>query len=201
MPAAGPRSTSTSPDELRSAPHAAAAGHDAWARMPATTRTRIPHGEPDDGGVARVPTTGCLTAKTILFGRWAQKQPRSPRTSTAERRRGARLPPCTYTRHMVPPPCRGPAALALRTVSRPSLARVHGREVAGVCVIRVFPVLFFGAAGAKVAAVAANQHRRAKARREAAPMHACTFCGAAAVPWAGRVGPKGRFSAVPSAGP
>jgi hypothetical protein len=63
------------------------------------------------------------------------------------------------------------------------------------------PPIFFGAAGAKAAAVAANPRRRAEARREAAPTHLCTPRGATAVPWAGRVGPKGRFSAVPSAGP
>ena len=55
--------------------------------------------------------------------------------------------------------------------------------------------------GAKAAAVAANQRRRVEARREAVPTHLYTSRGAAAVPWAGRVGPKGRFSAVPSAGP
>jgi hypothetical protein len=49
---------------------------------------------------------------------------------------------------------------------RPFLARVPGREVAGVRVIRVFSTLF-GAAGAKVAAVAANPRRRAEARCEA----------------------------------
>ena len=54
---------------------------------------------------------------------------------------------------------------------------------------------------AKAATVAVNQHRRAEARREAAPAHLYTPCGAVTVPRAGRVGPKGRFSAVPSAGP
>jgi hypothetical protein len=88
---------------------------------------------------------------------------------------------------VVPPPCRGPAALALRAVSRPFLARVPDREVAGVRVIRVFPTLF-EAIGAKATAVAASPRRRAEARREAAPAHSCTSSGAAVVPWAGRVG-------------
>ena len=77
--------------------------------------------------------------------------------------------------------------MALRAVSRPFLARVPGREVVGDRVIRGFPILL-GAAGAKAAAVAANPRRRAAARREAAPTHLYTARGAAAVPWAGRVG-------------
>jgi hypothetical protein len=43
--------------------------------------------------------------------------------------------------------------------------------------------------------------RRAEARRGAAPAHLYTSRGTATVPWAGRVGPKGSSSAVPSAGP
>ena len=84
-----------------------------------------------------------------------QKRSRSPRTRAAEWGRGARLPPRTYTRPVVPPPCRGPTALALRAVSWPFLAWVPGREVVGGRVIRVFSNLF-GAVGAKAASVAMN---------------------------------------------
>jgi hypothetical protein len=94
--------------------------------------------------LAQVPgreVAGVRVISVFLFflGRRAQKRPRSPRTRAAEWRRGARLPPRTDARPVVPPPCRGPAALALGAVSRPFLARVLGREIAGVRVISVFP--------------------------------------------------------------
>ena len=64
--------------------------------------------------------------------------------------------------------------------------------------ISVF-LLFLGG-GRKSGCGGHERARRAEARREAAPAHLNTSRGAAAVPWAGLVGPKGRFSAVPSAG-
>jgi hypothetical protein len=99
----------------------------------ATGRTQIPP------VIGLIGVFGAIRVFPIVFGRRAQKRPRSLRTRDTEWSRGARLPPRTYTRPVVPPPCRGPAAVALRAVSQPFLARVPGREVAGVRVISVFP--------------------------------------------------------------
>jgi hypothetical protein len=147
--------------------------------------------------------SGAILGFPILFGAPGAKLPRSPRPRTTERRRGARLPPRIYTRPVVLPPCRGPVALALRALSRPFLARVPGRAIAGVRVIRGFFYSFWGAGrkSGRARVVAANLRRRAEARREAAPAHFYTSHGAAAVLWTGRVGPKSPFSAVLSAGP
>jgi hypothetical protein len=49
----------------------------------------------------------------ILFGRRPYPGPRSPRTHAAEQRHGARVPVRTRTRLVVPPPCRGPAVVAI----------------------------------------------------------------------------------------
>jgi hypothetical protein len=106
----------------------------------------------------------------FFFGRRAQNRPWSPRTRAAERRRGARLPPRTRARRVVPPPCRGPAALALRAVSRPFLARVLGREVVGVRAIRVF-LFFFGRRAQKRPW---SPRTRAAERRRGARLPPCT---------------------------